>query len=196
MKYRTLLLLSLALAALGAAAQSQEARMNEIRQAYADRLEIIKNKPFDDDTPFNQISVDVAQNRPGSGLCNRHDTYYFTQEDFTGDGKSDLHCTVHYATSKVDYAMGAHHYYWEFLWHPMEGDPMFALLVRQEEGSKVKTEYRFYLQNGKVFKCVPAVKDWPKDDTPRALAPHISGPAEVVKLMKTHQERFQSLVFK
>ena len=190
-KRLTIIVLALIATATMATAQKNEKRMEQIRQAYADRLEIMNNKPYGD-MPFNEASIDVAQNLPGSGMFERHDKYYFTQEQYSQDGSMDSQ--LYFMTSKKTYAMGAHGYYWEFLWDSMEGDPMFALLVREECGTK--KEYRFYFDKGKVIKTVPDVKQWPKADS-AGLSLHpdvIKTPAEVLTLMKQQQATFKTLV--
>ena len=74
----------------------------------------------------------------------------------------------------------------------MEGDPMFALLVRQEGDDK--KEYRFYFDNNKVIKVVPEVKQWPGKDM-MSLHPYvIDKPADVLKLMKQYQTTFNLLL--
>ena len=74
----------------------------------------------------------------------------------------------------------------------MEGDPMFALLVREEGG--VKKEYRFYFENDKLIKADPELKQWPKDDS-KSLHPEvIKKPADVLKLMKEKQAEFKMLI--
>ena len=189
MKLRlTLILLAVLTTASMLSAQNNK-RMAQIRQAYADRLEIMNNKPYGD-MPFNEISVDVAQNMPGSGMREVHDKYYFTQEQYSADGS--MCSQLYFATSTVTYAMGMHKWYWEFLWDSMEGDPMFALLVRDEGG--VKKEYRFYFENDKLIKADPELKQWPKDDS-KSLHPEvIKKPADVLKLMKEKQAEFKVLI--
>ena len=188
MKQRITFLLIAVIAVAGfASAQNIEKRMDKIRQAYADRLELMKNKP--NDGPFNEVSVDVAQNLPGTGLYERHDKFYFTQEQYSADGSMDSQ--LYFMTSRSTYAHGMHVYYWEFLWDSMEGDPMFAYLVRQE--GDTKKEYRFYFEKGKVVKTIPEVKQWPKDE----LQPNvIKTPADVLKLMKQQKATFKSLILK
>ncbi|MBR5030157.1 MAG: hypothetical protein IKX63_03530 [Muribaculaceae bacterium] len=172
-----------------ASAQNHDKRMAEIRQAYADRLEIMNNKPYGVDKPFNEISVDVAKNYPATGMYERHDKYYFTQEQYSADGS--MCSLLYFMTSKATYAHGMHGYYWEFLWDAMEGDPMFALLVRTEGDQK--KEYRFYFDKGKVIKTVPDVKQWPKSDAFSLHPDQISKPADVLKLMDKHQADFNRL---
>lgn len=190
MKLRlTIALLAIFAVATMANAQNHEQRMAKIRQAYADRLEIMKNKPVEDQ-PFNEISVDVAQNMPGSGLYERHDKYYFTQEQYSADGSLDSQ--LYFMTSRSTYAHGMHVYYWEFLWDSMEGDPMFALLVREEGGTKM--EYRFYFENNKVIKVIPDVKQWPPEDVMSLHPGVIDKPADVLELMKARQDEFKRLL--
>ncbi len=194
MKLRITLLMLWAVAAIAiAGAQSKvDRRIQEIRQAYADRLEIMKNNPYDDGRPFNEVSVDVAENMPGSGMHERHDKFYFAQEQYSAEG--DMEALLYFATSTSTYAMGAHKWYWEFLWHAMEGDPMFALLVREEAGTK--KEYRFYFDNGKVIKTVPELKQWPKKDIMSLHPDVIDKPADVLKLMNEKQAEFKRLLRK
>ena len=189
MKLRiTIIMLSIIATASLAIAQNHEKRMAQIRQAYADRLEIMNNNPYD--VPCNEISVDVSQNLPGSGIHERHDKYYFTQEQYSEDGK--MASLLYFVTCKDTYTMGMHVYKWEFLWDAMEGDPMFALLVRQEGDDK--KEYRFYFDNNKVIKVVPEVKQWPGKDM-MSLHPYvIDKPADVLKLMKQYQTTFNLLL--
>lgn len=192
MKKRIFLLMALVLSAVSVVvAQNHDKRMAQIRQAYADRLAIMQNKPYDG--PFNEIGVDVAQNLPGTGLYERHDKYYFTQEQYSADGSLDSQ--LYFVTSKETYAHGMHGYYWEFLWDSMEGDPMFAYLVRQE--GDTKKEYRFYFEKGKVIKVVPELKQWPKEKSMETLHPDvIDKPADVLKLMKDKQAMFKMLLHK
>ena len=189
LRFTFLMLAVLATAAVAGAQSKTDKRMAEIRQAYADRLEIMNNKPYGDQ-PFNEISVDVAQNMPGSGMREVHDKYYFTQEQYSADGS--MCSMLYFATSTTTYAMGAHKWYWEFLWHPMEGDPMFALLVRDECGTK--KEYRFYFENDKVIKVVPELKQWPKKGDMTLHPDVIDKPADVLKLMKEKQAEFKRLI--
>ena len=63
-----------------AGAENHDKRMKQIRQAYADPLEMMKIRAYGEDMPFNEASVDVAKNLPGTGLYERHDKFYFTQE--------------------------------------------------------------------------------------------------------------------
>ena len=88
--------------------------------------------------------------------------------------------------------MGMHKWYWEFLWDAMEGDPMFALLVRQEGDSK--QEYRFYFENNKLIKVVPELKQWPKKDDMSLHPGVIAKPADVLKLMEEKQTEFKRLI--
>lgn len=184
-----LIMLVLVAVAMTAVAQNHDKRMKKIRQAYADRLELMNTRPYGEDMPFNEASVDVAKNLPGSGLYERHDKFYFTQEQYSNDGS--MCSQLYFMTSKETYAMGIHEWYWEFLWDSMEGDPMFALLVRQEGDEK--KEFRFYFENGKVIKVVPEVKKWPSIDDFMSIAPFKS-PADVLSLMNTKQEEFKTLV--
>ena len=191
MKLRlTLIMLAVLATAFTLSAQNNK-RMEQIRQAYADRLEIMQNKPYDG--PFNEVGVDVAQNLPGTGLYERHDKFYFTQEQYSADGS--MCSLLYFVTSKATYVHGMHGYYWEFLWDSMEGDPMFALLVRDEGGTK--KEYRFYFENNKVIKTVPEFKQWPKEKSMETLHPDvIDKPADVLKLMKEKQAEFKTLIKK
>ncbi len=188
MKLRfTIVLLAFVAVATLANAQNHDKRLAQIRQAYADRMEMMNNKPYDSKI-CNEISVDVGQDLPGSGLYERHDKYYFTPEQYPEDGTSQLY----FVTSKETYAMGQHIYYWEFLWDSENGDPMFAYLVRQE--GKSKKEYRFYFENGKVIKTVPELKQWPDKDM-MSLHPYvIDTPVDVLKIMKKHVAKFKSLL--
>lgn len=192
MKLRlTFIMLAVFATASVLSAQNHDKRMAQIRQAYADRLDIMQNKPYDG--PFNEVGVDVAQNLPATGLYERHDKFYFTQEQYSADGS--MCSLLYFATSKVTYTHGMHGYYWEFLWDSMEGDPMFALLVRQEGDDK--KEYRFYFENDKVMKVVPDVKQWPKEKSMNTLHPDvIDKPADVLKLMKDKQAEFKMLIMK
>ena len=189
MKHRiTILLLALFATTSLVTAQNHDKRIAQIRQAYADRLEIMNNSPYD--VPCNFINNDLAQNLPGSGLHERHDKYYFTQEQYSEDGK--MASLLYYVTSKDTYAMGMHVYNWEFLWDAMEGDPMFALLVRQE--GNAKKEYRFYFEKNKVIKVVPEFKQWPLKDM-MSLHPYvIDKPDDVLKLMKQYQTTFNLML--
>lgn len=190
-----LLILVTASSCMSVSAQKgQEQRMKAIRDAYAGRLRLMEDKPFED-KPFNQVSVELYQNRPGSGMCTRHDVYYFTQEDF--DESGEMPSDVYFATSRYSYAMDSQIYHWEMLWDAEKGDPMFAVLLCEEPSSGVKSEYRFYIDGGRVFRCVPEFKSWPRENTPTALAPEgIEKPDDVVILMKHHKEIFKSLLIK
>ena len=191
MKIRVFLVLIAVMATASfASAQNHDKRMAQIKQAYADRLEIMNNNPYESQM-FNQVNVDLAQNMPGSGMREVHDRYYFTQEQYSADGSMDSQ--VYFATSTITYAMGAHKWYWEFLWDSMEGDPMFAYLIRQE--GDARQEYRFYFENNKLIKVVPDLKQWPKDNGGINLHPQvISKPADVLKLMKEKQAEFMHLI--
>ena len=108
MKLRlTFIMLAVFATASVLSAQNHDKRMAQIRQAYADRLDIMQNKPYDG--PFNEVGVDVAQNLPATGLYERHDKFYFTQEQYSADGS--MCSLLYFATSKVTYTHGMHGYY-------------------------------------------------------------------------------------
>lgn len=159
-------------------AQNEQARMKQIREAYAGRLALMQDRPYDDGAPFNEVTTTVTNNLPGSGICTSNKHFYFTQPDFMesedeeGEFDATLYSTLYYATSINVYA-GTHHYIWEFLWDAETGDPMFAMLVMKEGSEKdsAQKEYRFYLDKGKVFKAVPDVALWP-DPEQDFLAPY------------------------
>ena len=124
-----------------ATAQNEQARMKQIREAYAGRLALMQDRPYDDGAPFNEVTTTVTNNLPGSGICTSNKHFYFTQPDFMesedeeGEFDATLYSTLYYATSINVYA-GTHHYIWEFLWDAETGDPMFAMLVMKEGSEK------------------------------------------------------------
>ena len=137
-----------------ATAQNEQARMKQIREAYAGRLALMQDRPYDDGAPFNEVTTTVTNNLPGSGICTSNKHFYFTQPDFMesedeeGEFDATLYSTLYYATSINVYAV-------------KEGS----------EKDSAQKEYRFYLDKGKVFKAVPDVALWP-DPEQDFLAPY------------------------
>ena len=83
MDRKLILILSMALMALGMTAQnSVEQRVNVIRQAYANRLNLMQNQPYDDeDQRVDQLTIAYNRMYPGTGLACFNNTYYWTDDE-------------------------------------------------------------------------------------------------------------------
>lgn len=184
MTRKLIIMLCLAAVALSMSAQkSVDARIKQIREAYANRLTMMQNQPYDDESQKVERLV-ISYNRmyPGTGLACFNDTYYWTDdenEDYL------LKPVLYYATSDHTMNTGIYIFHREYLFDAETEEPMFMYVSTQfgEDGKKV--EYRFYFDKGKLIKQIPDKIAPIKDDE---LEPGImvgkNGKADAASLLK------------
>ena len=148
--YLTACLLMLA---LGVTAQkSVDERVKEIRAAYAARLSMMENQPFDD-VKVEQMTISYNRIYPGTGLYQSSDTYYWTDDE---DEDYMLHPLLYFVTSKYTMCHGNYRYYREYLVDTAPQEPMFMLISMQlGDDESTRQDFRFYFQDGKLIKQVP-----------------------------------------
>ena len=166
---RKLLLLCALCAVLSVMAQKDvDARIAEIRKAYADRLTIMSYKPYDD-VEMEKLTVSYNRNYPGTGLYRHTDTYYWTDDE---NEEYMLKPALYFVTSQYSMCFGRYRYSREYLLDIATGEPMFMLLTTQlDDEAATRREFRFYFQDGKVIKQVPERIGPFEDDS--VLAPDI-----------------------
>ena len=147
-------MLCLAAMALGMSAQkSVDARIKVIRKAYAERLNLMQNQPYDDDAnKVNQLTIAYNRMYPGTGLAKFKDTYYWTDDE---NEDYMLKPVLYYVTSHETMNSGIYIFNREFLFDAETEEPMFMYVSTQfgEDGKKL--EYRFYFDKGKLIKQIP-----------------------------------------
>lgn len=154
MTRKLILLLCLAAMALGMSAQkSVDDRIKVIRKAYAERLNLMKNQPYDDDANMvNQLTIAYDRIYPGTGLAKFRDTYYWTDDE---NEDYMLKPVLYYVTSHSTMNSGIYIFNREYLFDVQTEEPMFMYVSTQfgEDGKKL--EYRFYFDKGKLIKQIP-----------------------------------------
>lgn len=154
MTRKLILLFCLAAMALGMSAQkSVDDRIKVIRKAYAERLNLMKNQPYDDDAnKVNQLTIAYNRIYPGTGLAKFRDTYYWTDDE---NEEYMLKPVLYYVTSHETMNSGIYIFNREYLFDAQTEEPMFMYVSTQfgEDGKKL--EYRFYFDKGKLIKQIP-----------------------------------------
>lgn len=154
MTRKLILLFCLAAMALGMSAQkSVDDRIKVIRKAYAERLNLMKNQPYDDDAnKVNQLTIAYNRIYPGTGLAKFRDTYYWTDDE---NEDYMLKPVLYYVTSHSTMNSGIYIFNREYLFDVQTEEPMFMYVSTQfgEDGKKL--EYRFYFDKGKLIKQIP-----------------------------------------
>lgn len=154
MDRKLILILSMALMALGMTAQnSVEQRVNVIRQAYANRLNLMQNQPYDDDSDkIGQMTIAYNRMFPGTGLACFNNTYYWTDDN---NEEYMLKPVIYFAVQRSTMNSGIYHSYREFLYDPETEEPMFMLVTTQRGDDGKRLEYRFYFDKGKLIRQTP-----------------------------------------
>lgn len=130
-----------------------EARLKVIRDAYAARLGMMANQPYDDGVKVELLTVSYNRMYPGTGLYQHTDTYYWTDDE---NEDYMLLPQLYFVTSKYTMNSGIYCYYREYLFDVETGDPMFMLVATQlGDDAATKKEYRFYFDKGKLIKQIP-----------------------------------------
>lgn len=136
----------------GHAQSAVDKRIAHIRQAYAQRLDMMTNQPFDE-VKVEQMTVEYNRMYPGTGLYRHSDTYYWTDDE---NEEYMLKPTLYFVTSRYSLCHGMYNYTREYLLDAVTEQPMFMLITTQwgEEGER--KEFRFYFDDhGKLIKQLP-----------------------------------------
>lgn len=155
MTRKLFLLLCLGMMTLGMTAQkSVEQRINVIRQAYANRQNLMQNQPYDGDTEkVGQMTIAYNRMFPGTGLACFNNTYYWTDDN---NEEYMLKPVIYFAVQRSTMNSGIYHSYREFLYDPETEEPMFMLVTTQRGDDGKRLEYRFYFDKGKLIRQTPA----------------------------------------
>ena len=154
MTRKLFLLLCLGMMTLGMTAQkSVEQRINVIRQAYANRQNLMQNQPYDGDTEkVGQMTIAYNRMFPGTGLACFNNTYYWTDDN---NEEYMLKPVIYFAVQRSTMNSGIYHSYREFLYDPETEEPMFMLVTTQRGDDGKRLEYRFYFDKGKLIRQTP-----------------------------------------
>lgn len=152
MTRKLILMLCLTAMALGMTAQnSVEQRINVIRQAYANRMNLMQNQPYDDDSDkVDRLTIAYSRMYPGTGMARFKDTYYWTDDE---NEEYMLKPTLYFMTRQYTMNSGIYKFYNEYLFDAETGEPMFMLVTTEFAD---KREYRFYFDKGKLILQTPA----------------------------------------
>ena len=154
MTRKLIIMLCLAAVALGMNAQkSVDARIKQIREAYANRLTMMQNQPYDDDAnKVDQLTIAYNRMYPGTGMAKFKDTYYWTDDE---NEDYMLKPTLYYATRHYTMNSGIYIFNREYLFDAETEEPMFMYVSTQFGDDGKKLEYRFYFDKGKLIKQIP-----------------------------------------
>ena len=119
MTRKLILMLCLTAMALGMTAQnSVEQRINVIRQAYANRMNLMQNQPYDDDSDkVDRLTIAYSRMYPGTGMARFKDTYYWTDDE---NEEYMLKPTLYFMTRQYTMNSGIYKFYNEWrtgAWH-------------------------------------------------------------------------------
>ena len=135
------------------AQNSVDARIKQIREAYANRLTLMQNQqPYDDGIIVNQLAETYNRIYPGTGLAQFNDTYYWTDDE---NEDYMLKPVLYFVTSNYTMNYGIYRFHREYLFDAETEEPMFLYVTTQfgEDGKLM--EYRFYFDKGKLIKQIP-----------------------------------------
>ena len=136
------------------AQNSVDARIKQIREAYANRLTLMKNQqPYDDDDKIvNQLTETYNRIYPGTGLAQFNDNYYWTDDE---NEDYMLKPVLYFVTSSYTMNYDIYRFNREYLFDAETEEPMFLYVSTQfgEDGKRM--EYRFYFDKGKLIKQIP-----------------------------------------
>lgn len=154
MTRKLITLLCLAAMAVGMTAQnSVERRIGIIRKAYAERLNLMMNQPYEDDSKkVNQLTIAYNRIYPGTGLAQFKDTYYWTDDE---NEDYMLKPVLYYVTSHSTMNSGIYIFNREYLFDAQTEEPMFMYVSTQYGEDGKKLECRFYFDKGKLIKQIP-----------------------------------------
>ncbi len=197
MARKLILIAWLATMSLGMAAQlSVEQRINVIHQDYAERLNLMQNQPYDDDSDaVERLTVTYNRMYPGTGMARFTDTYYWSDDE---NEEYMLKPTLYYVTSSYTMNSGLYRFNREYLFDALTEEPMFIYVTTQVGDDGKRQEYRFYFDKGKLIRQIPE-KIMPVNDD--ELNPEISvdknGRAVVSSLLgefKKIKSRFHDII--
>lgn len=153
MKRTIILALCMVITAMGLTAQKNvEARIKQIRQAYANRINMMNNQPYDD-VKVEQMTISYNRIYPGTGLYRYTDTYYWTDDE---NEDYMLKPTLYFVTRKYSLCHDIYRHYHEYLFDAETGEPMFLYITTQMgDDENTKQEFRFYIDKGKLIKQIP-----------------------------------------
>ena len=184
MTRKLIIMFCLGAMALGMSAQKGvDARIKQIREAYANRLAMMQNQPYDDESQKVEHLV-VAYNRmyPGTGLACFNDNYYWTDDE---NEDYMLKPTLYFATSDYTMNTGIYIFHREYLFDAETEEPMFMYVTTQfgEDGKKL--EYRFYFDKGKLIKQIPEkIGSVSEDELDAMIAVDKNGKADAASLLR------------
>lgn len=147
-----LILLTAMLSLISYAQNPIDTRLAQIRTAYAERLNLMNNQPYDDGVKIEQLTVSYNRMYPGTGLYRENDTYYWTDDE---DEVFLLKPTLYFVTTNYTMASGIYRFYREYLFDSETEEPMFLLITTQFGEDEKPAEYRFYFDKGKIIKQIP-----------------------------------------
>lgn len=132
--------------------QHVEQHIQRIRQAYAQRLQLMQNQPYDD-IAVEQMTVAYNRMYPGTGLYRCDQTYYWSDD---GDEQHMLKPSLYFVTSQYSMNHGMYRFSREYLLDASTEEPLFLLVVTQlDDDIATRREYRFYFHNRQLIRQVP-----------------------------------------
>lgn len=195
MTRKLFLLLCLGMMTLGMTAQkSVEQRINVIRQAYANRQNLMQDQPYDGDTQkVGQMTIAYNRMFPGTGLACFNNTYYWTDDN---NEEYMLKPVIYFAVQRSTMNSGIYHSYREFLYDPETEEPMFMLVTTQRGDDGKRLEYRFYFDKGKLIRQTPdKIEPVGDDEVWPGIEVDNDGHASVAQLLSEfefHRENFHN----
>ena len=133
------------------AQKNVDARIQEIREAYASRLAKMENQPYDS-LKVEQMTIEYNRIYPGTGLFTSSTTYYWTDDE---NEDYMLKPTLYFVTERRTMNHGMYRYANEYLFDAETEEPMFLFITNALDGDTARWEYRFYFDKGQLIKQIP-----------------------------------------
>lgn len=186
------LVMALAAVAAFAASRAVQARVDEVRKAYENRLNKMQNRPYED-ILTGAFVVDDHKMLPGTGLADYHTVYYYDDDQKTEDDMITPVPQLYFVESRVTLCHGNYVYYYELLFDQDTEKPMFVYATARFAGiDNSLVEWRFYFdKRGNIIQQVPATI---KTDSEDSLYPFYNNyKQEIGDLVKSHLNIFHAL---
>ncbi len=175
-----------------AANKATQARIDEIRKAYENRIYKMQNRPYED-ILTGAFVVDDHKMLPGTGLADYHTIYYYDDDQQTEDDMITPVPQLYFVESRITMCHGRYIFYYELLYDQETEKPMFVYATsRYADVENSLVEWRFYFdKKGNIIQQTPATI---KTDNEDSLYPFYDNyRRQINELVGTHLKIFHAL---
>ena len=137
--------------------KATQARIDEIRKAYENRIYKMQNRPYED-ILTGAFVVDDHKMLPGTGLADYHTIYYYDDDQETEADNITPVPQLYFVESRITMCHGRYIFYNELLYDQETGKPMFVYTsARYADVENSLVEWRFYFdKKGNLIHQTPA----------------------------------------